>query len=82
MPFASEVADLIFTIKDFRKLGNFKTIPKMPGIKAKSPSNYVSEMKILTVALENCKKSPLKHFTKNIITLNLENFSTIYCPRL
>ena len=40
-------------------------------------------MKILTVALEYCKKkSPLKHFTEKPSLLTFDNLCIIFCPRL
>ena len=44
--------------------------------------NRPPEMKVLTVALENCKISPPKHFTEIPILPNFENLLTIFCPRL
>ena len=41
---------------DLRKLGNFREVLKKLGIKRKSPAGQ-----ILEIALEICKKSPLKH---------------------
>ena len=49
-------------------------MPKMFGIKSK--------MQILSIALENCKKSALRHFTENSILVNSKNLSAIFFPGL
>ena len=47
------------------------------------PSAWPTELKVFTVALENCKKSLLEHFTEKPILLNFESLSTsIFYPRL
>ena len=40
------------------------------------------KIKILTVALENRKTSPLRHYLEKPILLNFMKFSTIVSPRL
>ena len=39
-------------------------------------------MKILTIALENSKKSPPQHFTEKPILLKFKNLSAMFYPRL
>ena len=45
------------------------------------PRAWPTELKVFTVALENCKKSLLEHFTEKPILLDFENLSTsTSCP--
>lgn len=44
--------------------------------KEKQVSNRPPITTVLTVALENCKKSPLKHFTEKSILLNFDGIMT------
>ena len=43
---------------------------------------WSTELKVFTVALENCEKSLLEHFTKKPILLDFKNLSiSTFCPR-
>ena len=69
-----------FKTYGLRKLGNFKKILKMLVNKRKCPR--LPEMKIVKIALENCKISTLQHLTEQLILLSFENLCAVFCPML
>ena len=44
--------------------------------------NWSLKKQILTVVLQNCKKSAVKHSINKPIFFNFVDLSTIFCPRL
>ena len=67
-----------------RKLGKYKIYRK--SLKClefigKCSASYIKE-KNLTVVLQKCKKSALKHSIQKTLLLNLVDWFTIFCPRL
>ena len=75
---ASRVAE---RLKDLRKLGNFKKIPKMLGFDGEYPA-APQRAKFWWFLVKNCKKSAVKHSIKKPSFLNFENLSLTLCPRL
>ena len=68
-------------LSNYLRLGNLKEISEMLGIDGKV-LNRQPKKKILTVMLQNCKKSAVKHSIEKLMSLNFLGLSTIICSRL